>query len=85
MNCQALAPFLEQNARQPIYHQHQHQHRDKIVTRGQLLDEVWGYASSPITRTIDNHIAKLRQKIEDIPSDPQHIITVHRLGYRFVA
>lgn len=59
--------------------------RDKIVTREQLLDEVWGYTSSPITRTIDNHIAKLRQKIEDTPSDPQHIITVHRLGYRFVA
>jgi DNA-binding response OmpR family regulator len=61
------------------------QHRDQIVTRDQLLDEVWGYTSSPITRTIDNHIAKLRQKIEDIPSDPQHIITVHRIGYRFVA
>jgi two-component system alkaline phosphatase synthesis response regulator PhoP len=60
------------------------QHRDKIVTRDQLLDEVWGYTSSPITRTIDNHIAKLRQKIEDIPSDPQHISTVHRVGYRFI-
>ena len=59
--------------------------RDKIVTRDRLLDEVWGYTSSPITRTIDNHIAKLRQKIEDTPSDPQHIITVHRVGYRFVA
>lgn len=61
------------------------QHRDQIVTRDQLLDQVWGYASSPITRTIDNHIAKLRQKIEDTPSEPQHIITVHRVGYRFVA
>ena len=60
-------------------------HRDDIVTRDQLLDEVWGYASSPITRTIDNHIVKLRQKIENSPSDPQHIITVHRVGYRFVA
>jgi len=55
----------------------------EIVTRDQLLDEVWGYASNPITRTIDNHIAKLRQKIEDIPSAPKHIITVHRIGYRF--
>lgn len=61
------------------------QHRNQIVTRDQLLDQVWGYTSSPITRTIDNHIAKLRQKIEDTPSDPQHIITVHRVGYRFVA
>lgn len=61
------------------------QHRNQIVTRDQLLDQVWGYTNSPITRTIDNHIAKLRQKIEDTPSDPQHIITVHRVGYRFVA
>jgi DNA-binding response OmpR family regulator len=49
-----------------------------------LLDEVWGYESSPVTRTVDNHIAKLRQKIEQDPSAPQHIITVHRLGYRFL-
>jgi DNA-binding response OmpR family regulator len=59
--------------------------RGEIVTRDQLLNEVWGYSSNPITRTIDNHIAKLRQKIEDNPSEPQYIITVHRLGYRFVA
>lgn len=59
--------------------------RGEIVTRDQLLDEVWGYASNPISRTIDNHIAKLRQKIEDTPSEPQHIITVHRIGYRFLA
>jgi DNA-binding response OmpR family regulator len=50
----------------------------------QLLDEVWGYDQFPITRTVDNHIAELRQKIEDHPADPQHIITVHRVGYRFV-
>lgn len=59
--------------------------RGEIVTRDQLLDEVWGYDSSPITRTVDNHIVKLRQKIEDDPSNPQHIVTVHRVGYRFVA
>lgn len=56
----------------------------EIVTRDQLLDEVWGYQNSPISRTVDNHIVKLRQKIEENPSDPQHIITVHRVGYRFV-
>jgi DNA-binding response OmpR family regulator len=61
------------------------QHRDEIVTRDHLLDEVWGINSSPITRTIDNHIVKLRQKIEETPSTPQHIITVHRIGYRFVS
>ena len=59
--------------------------RGEIVTRDKLLDEVWGYDQNPVTRTVDNHIAKLRQKIEDSPSDPQHIITVHRIGYRFVA
>ena len=58
--------------------------RGETVTRDQLLDEVWGYASNPITRTVDNHIARLRQKIEIDPSEPQHIITVHRLGYRFI-
>ena len=60
------------------------QRRGEIVTRDQLLDEVWGYDSSPVTRTVDNHIARLRQKIEPEPSDPQHIITVHRIGYRFI-
>jgi len=58
--------------------------RGEIVTRDQLLDEVWGYRSTPVTRTVDNHIARLRQKIEQDPSDPRHIITVHRIGYRFV-
>jgi DNA-binding response OmpR family regulator len=58
--------------------------RGETVTRDQLLDEVWGYDSTPITRTVDNHIARLRQKIEQDPSAPQHIITVHRLGYRFI-
>ncbi len=59
-------------------------HRGEIITRDQLLDEVWGYDSTPVTRTVDNHIAKLRQKIERDPSEPRHIITVHRLGYRFI-
>lgn len=59
-------------------------HRGEIITRDQLLDEVWGYDSTPVTRTVDNHIARLRQKIEQDPSAPQHIVTVHRIGYRFV-
>ena len=58
--------------------------RGEIVTRDQLLDEVWGYDSTSVTRTVDNHIARLRQKIEQDPSEPRHIVTVHRLGYRFV-
>lgn len=60
------------------------QHRGETVTRDQLLDEVWGYDNFPLTRTVDNHIARLRQKIEDNPAEPQHIITVHRVGYKFL-
>jgi DNA-binding response OmpR family regulator len=60
-------------------------HENEIVTRDQLLDEVWGLENYPITRTVDNHIAKLRQKIEASPSEPKHIITVHRIGYRFAS
>jgi len=60
------------------------QHRGETVTRDQLLDEVWGYDNFPLTRTVDNHIARLRQKIEENPSEPQHIITVHRIGYKFL-
>ncbi len=59
------------------------QHRGEVVTRDQLLDTVWGYDSIPFTRTVDSHIAKLRKKIEDAPSDPRFLITVHRLGYKF--
>lgn len=55
-----------------------------VVTRDELLDEVWGYNSYPSTRTVDNHIARLRQKIEDNVESPKHILTVHGVGYRFV-
>jgi len=60
------------------------QHRGETITRDRLLDEVWGYDNYPFTRTVDNHIAKLRQKNEPVPSDPQYIITVHRVGYKFL-
>jgi two-component system alkaline phosphatase synthesis response regulator PhoP len=59
------------------------EHRGEVVTRDQLLDAVWGYDGLPLTRTVDMHIAKLRQKIEDTPGDPHYIITVHRVGYKF--
>ncbi len=59
------------------------EHRGEVVSRDQLLDHVWGYDGLPLTRTVDMHIAKLRQKIEDTPGDPHHIITVHRVGYKF--
>ncbi|HEX8774699.1 MAG TPA: response regulator transcription factor [Pyrinomonadaceae bacterium] len=59
------------------------EHRGEAVTRDQLLDSVWSYHGFPLTRTVDMHIAKLRQKIEDSPADPRYIITVHRVGYKF--
>ncbi len=58
-------------------------HRGEVIARDQLLDAVWGYDTIPFTRTVDTHIGKLRKKIEDSPSDPRHIVTVHRLGYKF--
>jgi DNA-binding response OmpR family regulator len=60
------------------------EHRGEVVSREELLDAVWGYDIIPFTRTVDTHIGKLRKKIEADPSDPRHIITVHRLGYKFV-
>jgi DNA-binding response OmpR family regulator len=59
--------------------------KGSVVTRDELLDEVWGYNSYPTTRTVDNHIARLRQKIENDVDEPQHILTVHGVGYKFVA
>jgi DNA-binding response OmpR family regulator len=60
------------------------QRRGEPVTRDQLLDAVWGYHNFPLTRTVDNHIAKLRQKLEDHPAEPAYIITIHRVGYKFL-
>lgn len=58
-------------------------HRGDVVTREQLLEAVWGITNYPITRTVDNHIVKLRQKIEESPAEPKYLITVHRVGYKF--
>ena len=54
-----------------------------VLSRDELLQDVWGYKSIPLTRTVDVHIAWLRQKIEDDPKNPQYIVTVHGQGYRF--
>ena len=56
----------------------------KAVTRDDLLNEVWGYDATPTTRTVDNHVASLRAKLEDNPSDPRHLFTVHGVGYKWV-
>lgn len=55
-----------------------------ILTRDQLLNEVWGYDALPSTRTVDVHIAWLRQKLEEDSRYPKHILTVHGFGYKFV-
>lgn len=57
--------------------------RGRDVSRDELLENVWGYKAAITTRTVDNQILKLRKKIEDVPSQPRHILTVHGTGYRF--
>jgi len=59
------------------------EHRGEVVSRNDLLDKVWGYERFPTTRTIDNHVLKLRKKIEDDPSHPCYILSVYGGGYRF--
>lgn len=59
-------------------------HEGQVVSRNQLLDEVWGYDAFPTTRTVDNYILSLRKKIEDDPSQPVHFLTVPKAGYKFV-
>ena len=60
------------------------EHPGEVITRDRLLDEVWGYDRFPTTRTVDTHILRLRQKFEDDPERPAHILTAHGQGYRFV-
>jgi DNA-binding response OmpR family regulator len=57
--------------------------RGQVVTRRDLLEKVWGYVHVPATRTVDNHVARLRKKIEADVDAPRHVVTVHGLGYRF--
>jgi DNA-binding response OmpR family regulator len=60
------------------------EHRDCLITREELLNNVWGYNYYPTTRTVDNQIMKLRQKLEADPSHPVHFVTLHGAGYKFV-
>lgn len=60
------------------------QNAERVITRDELLNEVWGYQNYPSTRTVDNHILKLRQKLERDPGNPVHFRTVHGIGYKFV-
>ncbi|MEM6264935.1 MAG: response regulator transcription factor [Bacteroidota bacterium] len=59
-------------------------HLNEIVSRADLLQEIWGYDAHPTTRTVDNFVLKLRQKIEEDPNQPKHILTVHGVGYKLL-
>ncbi len=61
------------------------QNSGRVLARSELLNEVWGYERYPSTRTVDNHIWKLRLKLEEEPDNPHHFLTVHGAGYKFVA
>ena len=56
----------------------------RVISRDELLNEVWGYWNYPCTRTVDNHILKLRKKLEAEPGNPKHFHTVHSSGYKFL-
>ena len=60
------------------------EHPGEVITRDRLLDEVWGYDQFPTTRTVDTHVLRLRQKFEEDPEHPRHILTAHGQGYRFL-
>jgi two-component system alkaline phosphatase synthesis response regulator PhoP len=60
------------------------EHRGVLLTRDELLEKVWGYDAMPVTRTVDVHVASLRQKLETNPSRPEYLVTVHGLGYKFM-
>jgi DNA-binding response OmpR family regulator len=60
------------------------QNPERVLSRDELLNQVWGYECYPSTRTVDNHILRLRQKLEKDPVNPLHFRTVHKVGYKFV-
>ncbi len=75
---------VELSAREFTLLRHFIEHRGETLSREALLSEVWGYREMPLTRTVDVHVAGLRQKLEPNPKRPVYILTVHRLGYKFV-
>jgi two-component system alkaline phosphatase synthesis response regulator PhoP len=75
---------IELSAREFLLLKYFVEHREATLTRDELLNDVWGYHSMPSTRTVDVHVAWLRQKIEPDVKHPQFIVTVHGLGYKFI-
>jgi DNA-binding response OmpR family regulator len=55
----------------------------RVISREELLNEVWGYQNYPTTRTVDNHVLRLRQKLEPDPANPRYFLTMHGSGYKF--
>lgn len=76
--------LLDLSAREFLLLKYFAEHRGATLSREELLNDVWGYHSMPSTRTVDVHVAWLRQKIEPNPKHPQYLMTVHGLGYKFV-
>lgn len=76
--------LVELSAREFLLLKYFLEHREETLSRDQLLNEVWGYHAMPSTRTVDVHVAWLRQKIEPNPRQPQYLLTIHGLGYKFV-
>ena len=60
------------------------QNPDRVLTRDVILSSVWGYDTSPHTRTVDAHVVRLRQKLDPEPDGPRYLLTVHGVGYRFI-
>lgn len=75
---------IELSAREFLLLKYFIEHREATLSRDELLNEVWGYHSMPSTRTVDVHVAWLRQKIEPSPKHPQYVLTIHGMGYKFV-
>jgi two-component system alkaline phosphatase synthesis response regulator PhoP len=75
---------IELSAREFLLLKYFIEHREATLSRDELLNEVWGYHSMPSTRTVDVHVAWLRQKIEPNSKHPQYVLTVHGMGYKFV-
>jgi two-component system, OmpR family, alkaline phosphatase synthesis response regulator PhoP len=76
---------VEFSAREYLLLKYFVEHAGETFSREQLLNDVWGYNAMPSTRTVDVHVAWIRQKIEADPRHPRHILTAHGLGYRFEA
>ena len=57
----------------------------EVVPRHDLLNNIWGYDKTPTTRTVDTFILEIRKKIEEIPSNPKHIVSISGIGYRFIS